>query len=161
MTSRLVALALCVALVIACARQQAGASGERQDIFRYVQLNRATINLGEPLPVALDPPPAGDTVLSLTPDQFGVAQGIRIHLTPTGLVRAVWFDYGPRTDFQAMIAEYAGSLGAPRREPFRRGERVVWEDASTRFELVHDPERNAATVFSILTDKRTSSPGAG
>jgi hypothetical protein len=142
-------LALLVAACTPGAPAQTGSAG----IFREIQIGGGVIQLGKPLPGVVPPPPAGDTVVSLPAAQIGGAEAIRAHLTPSGLVRALWFDYSPRSDFDAMVAEYAATLGEPRKEPYRTGERAVWEDAQTRFELVHDPERSAGTVYSVLQDR--------
>lgn len=123
------------------------------DVFREIQIDRGVIQLGMPLPAAVPTPPAGDTVVSLPAQLIGGAEAIRVHLSANGVVRMLWFEYSTGSDYDAMVAEYVGLLGEPRKEPFRRGERAIWEDARTRFELVRDPERSAGTVYGILGDR--------
>ena len=143
---------LSVALIaVGCApsgRTQVGSSG----IFREIRISGGVIQLGKPLPETVPAPPPGDTVVSLPARLIGGADAIRVHLAPDGFVRMLWFDYSPRSDYEEMVAEYSATLGEPRKEPFRTGERAVWEDAHTRFQLVHDPERSAGPVYSILDD---------
>lgn len=139
-------------IAVACTRgreAQVGNSG----IFREIQIGGGVIQLGKPLPDVV-PVVTGDTIVPVPAQLIGGAEAIRAHLTPDGLVRMLWFDYSPRSNYSEMVAEYAATLGAPRKEPFRTGERAVWEDARTRFELVHDPERSAGPVYSILGDRR-------
>lgn len=144
---------LAVALMTAGCSPASQARPEGAGIFREVRIDGAVIRLGEPLPDAVPAPPAGDTIVALPARRIGGAAAIRVHLTRSGLVRTLWLDYSHRADYPAMLAEYVAMLGAPRKEPFRTGERAVWEDARTRFELVRDPERSAGPVYGILGDR--------
>ena len=144
--------ALAVALVVAGCASGSQAPPGSSGVFREIQIGGGVIQLGKLLPGAVPVPP-GDTIVLLPARQIGGAEAIRAHLTPGGLVRMLWFDYSPRSDYNAMVAEYAATLGEPRKELFRTGERAVWEDARTRFELVNDPERSAGPIYSVLGDR--------
>jgi hypothetical protein len=122
-------------------------------IFREIRIEGATIQLGAPLPPEVPRASESDTVVALSPRQFAGAEAIRVHLTTAGIVRSFWFDYRLGSSHEEMVTAYATELGAPLLQPYRRGERAVWEDERTRFELVHDPERSAGTLFSILSDR--------
>lgn len=138
---------------------RSGSSVETSTIFREVAIEGAAIQLGAPLPSQVQRAHASDTIVALSRMQFGGAEAIRVHVTPAGVVRGLWFEYSTDADFDAMVADYASTLGPPTREAFRRGERVLWQDEATRFELVRDPERSAVTVYSILVDRAlTESP---
>jgi hypothetical protein len=117
-------------------------------IFRHFNTEVSNIQLGhswtaEEVPGA-DP---GDTV---------VAQSVRVHRTPGGVVSSIMFDYPQTADFQAMQSEYTQLFGPPHQHQKPANdealERLVWQDSLTRFELVRDPKRSAATVYTRLSD---------
>ena len=151
MRRSIVGLIMLAALASGCVSRSGSSAATA--IFREVQIEGAAIQLGAPLPSQIQRDQPSDTIVALSRMQFGGAEAIRVHVTPAGVVRSLWFDYGMDADFDAMVANYASTLGPPTREAFRRGERVVWLDEATRFEVVRDPERSAATVYSILTDR--------
>ena len=134
----------------------APAADARPLVAREVRTAAALIRLGEPLPPAVARQSTADTVVAIPAAGIARAQAVRAHLTPTGLVRMLWVDYAQSANYAAMVAEYASTLGRPRREAYRTGERVWWEDGATRFELVRDPERSVSTVFGVLTDLRAA-----
>jgi hypothetical protein len=142
-----------MALLAAGCSPSSPAQSESGVIFRYIQIGGGVIQLGHPLPSAVPTPAAGDTVVALPAQQIGGAEAIRVHLTPEGLVRGLWFEYAAGADYEAMTAEYTDMLGKPRLEAFGVGQRAIWEDAQTRFELTRDPERSASTVYSVLSDR--------
>lgn len=123
------------------------------EVFREIRFRGGAIELGKPLPPALSTPFLGDTIVAVPARLVEGADAIRAHLTAAGLVRKLHFEYRLGADYDAMVADYVATLGPPRKEPFRTGERAVWEDALTRFELVRDPERSAGVVYSVLTDR--------
>jgi len=98
----------------------------------------------------------GDTVVALAPGTFERAQSVRVHRTPAGVVSSIMFDYPQTADFQAMQSEYRRLFGPPREHQKPANdeelERLVWQDSLTRFELVRDPKRSAATVYTRLSD---------
>ena len=143
---------LSIALLATGCASSAPAHSGSGDIFREIQIGGGVIQLGLPLPSGVPAPEAGDTVVALPARLIGGAKAIRVHLTPDGVVRRLWFEYAAGADHEAMIAEYRDMLGEPRLEPFRAGRRAIWEDARTRFELIRDPERSAGTVYSVLSD---------
>jgi hypothetical protein len=62
------------------------------------------------------------------------------------------FNYPQSADFSALVAEYSERLGPPvqheKRSDVEAAERVVWQDAETRFELTRDPKRSVSTIYS-------------
>jgi hypothetical protein len=144
-------LTLALLLLASCRSPASSPSGP--SVLRVVAVHGGTIELGRALPAALAGAP-GDTVVSLAIGESDDTPRIRAHLTPDGRVRMVWFDYAQRVEHARLVRQYVALLGAPRREPYRLGERLTWEDGDTRFEIVRDPERSASTVFGVLTDLR-------
>jgi hypothetical protein len=145
-----------VTLTAACAAPRPPTAGGGPLVFRELRIGDDTIPLGRPWPRAARFVAAGDTVVALLGGAAGGAERVRVHLTPAGEVRRIWIDYPQSADYERLLAAYAATLGEPRRGRWRRGELARWEDAQTRFDLVRDPERNASTVFGVLTDRRLS-----
>ena len=132
-------------------------SATPRPIFRHFNTEVSNIQLGESW-TAEEVPGAdpGDTVVALAPGTFERAQSVRVHRTPAGVVSSIMFDYPQTADFQAMQSEYSQLFGPPRQHQKPTNdeelERLVWQDSLTRFELVRDPKRSAATVYTRLSD---------
>jgi len=104
----------------------------------------------------------GDTVVGIP--QGGIAGGGRlaVYRSPSGVVRRIWRDYPQSVDFLRLASEHRRRYGLPathdRPTDPEAAERIVWEDPRTRLELVRDPRRSAATVYSLLVDRLSTSP---
>ena len=129
-----------------------------QPIFRHFNTELSAIRLGQAW-TAEEVPGAepGDTVIALPSGTFERAQAVRVHRTPDGVVSSIMFDYPQSADFQTMEREYRRMFGTPVEHvaPRKPGlpERFMWQDSVTRFELVRDPKRSAATVYTRLSDR--------
>ena len=132
-----------------------------EPIFRYVELGPGRVVLGERVPAAMLAAlgaSAGDTVVPLPPGTFAGAERITLYLTAAGVLRAAIFDYPHGTDFEAMVRDYATSLGAPSRSEERRAAEepvqvATWTDARTALVIRRDPNRSAWTVRAELRDR--------
>lgn len=128
-----------------------------EGIFRTVGTSFGPVTLGQPWG-ASDVPNVSptDTVIGLPPESAPNGEMIRIHRTREGVVTRLHFDYPQHTDFAAMVASYSRRLGPPDEHDAppdpEAAERATWQDDSTRFQLVRDPRRSAATVYSVLQD---------
>jgi hypothetical protein len=130
-------------------------------IFRYVQLGPGRVVLGERVPVAVLEAlgaRAGDTIVPLPRGSFDGAERITLYLSAASVLRGAIFDYAHGADFDAMVRDYATTLGGPSRtEDRRRGEEpaevATWVDTRTTLVLRRDPNRSAWTVRGELWDR--------
>ena len=150
------ALVLLLLATVACSPASDRPAAPRP-IFRHFNTEVSNIQLGQSW-TAEEVPGAepGDTVVALVPGTFERAQSVRVHRTPAGVVSSIMFDYPQTADFQAMQSEYSRLFGPPfqhqKAASDEEPERLVWQDSLTRFELVRDPKRSAATVYTRLSD---------
>jgi len=138
--------------------------GSTRPIFRHFNTEVSSIRLGEPWTAAEVPgAEPSDTVVALPSGTFERAQAVRVHRSPSGVVSSIMFDYPQDADFHAMQDEYTRLFGPPARHEQARNaearERLVWADSLTLFELVRDPRRSVATIYTRLTDRQR--PGGG
>lgn len=167
--ARLIAL-LCVAACPAPApvpdtgSAAAAARTTAEPIFRHVQLSPGRVVLGEAVPVALLEAlgaHAGDTVVPLPRRAFDGAERITLFVSTERTVRGAIFDYAHGAHFEAIVRDYATSLGSPSRTEERRGgeepvQVATWVDARTMLVVRRDPNRSAWTVRSELWDRAST-----
>jgi hypothetical protein len=153
---------VCLLLIVlgACA-PASDRPGTTQPIFRHFNTELSSIRLGEPWTAEeVSGADVNDTVVALPSGTFERAQAVRVHRTPTGVVSSIMFDYPQEADFHGMQAEYTKLFGQPAAHEQSKNaearERLVWQDSVTRFELVRDPSRSVSTIYTRLTDRRTS-----
>ena len=148
-------------LVVLAACAPASDQPATRPIFRHFNTEVSSIRLGEHW-TAEEVPGAdrGDTVVALPSGTFERAQAVRVHRSPTGVVSSIMFDYPQDADFSAMQQEYTSLFGAPtkheRSDKSEARERLLWQDSLTLFELVRDPRRSVATIYTRLTDRSRS-----
>jgi hypothetical protein len=137
---------------------QAGCASRTQPIYRYINVTGGQLRIGEPftrhdIARAID-----DTTFALNPGTFGGGGTRQITLTTDarGVISAMTFVYDGSEDFDTKVDDYTKSLGAPRDSlrPPQGGRRHVWEDDSTRFELVLAPNAEPAFWSRLVDLKR-------
>jgi hypothetical protein len=116
-------------------------------VFRHVDTEAGTIRLGEPW--------VSSPVVVLAADCE--RRSVRLYRSSQGIVRAFLIEYPRAVDFDALMASHGELLGAPVAHGVRRTRAGVqwalWEDDPTRLELMHDPQRRGAAVFTLVTDR--------
>ncbi len=139
-----------VLLLAACARYEP-LPREMTTEFGPVKLGAAWTPAGLP---GVSP---ADTVVGLPEGGLAAGGRLAVYRSPSGLVRRIWRDYPQSVDFVRLVQDYRRRYGLPaihdRPSDPEGAERVVWEDPRTRLELVRDPRRSAATVYSLLVDR--------
>ena len=153
-------LCLLLTAVGACA-PASDKPGTTRPIFRHFNTELSSIRLGEPWTAEeVSGAEVNDTVVALPSGTFERAQAVRVHRSPTGVVSSIMFDYPQEADFHTMQEEYTKLFGQPAQHERSRNaearERLVWQDSLTVFELVRDPSRSVSTIYTRLTDRRTS-----
>ena len=110
-------------------------------IFRYTKIRGDSIVLGEAWPGSRRlGARANDTLVVIPADQFGYADGMRVHLNARGLVTQLDFFYGRRRNIDSLVREYVAFLGEPERRQStcgkRAGAEARWSDGRTTFAIV-------------------------
>ena len=138
-----------------------------QEIFREISIRPyGSITLGAPfgqrdsLATELAP-----NVFALPPG-FGGTNSIVVVLSSSGDVFALIFEYGADREFEAMLADYATSLGEPDAVPILKrtdapvGGEVcaLWEDDRTRFEIFETVGGDMPVLLSAMLDRTQSFP---
>jgi hypothetical protein len=104
----------------------------------------------------------GDTVVGMSEDGIAGGGRLAVYRSPSGVVRRIWRDYSQSVDFLRLASDYRRRYGLPathdRPTHPDSAERIVWEDPRSRLELVRDPRRSVATVYSLLVDRLATSP---
>jgi hypothetical protein len=151
--------AIGAALVVAhgCATQREAVTGV-SNISRATQVAGGIITLGEPLSPVIATVAPGENVVVLPSRAAASAERVIVRLSAANVVSSVTVQYTLGASFDSMVAGYTRSLGAPHRSRLmRQGELpadvAVWLDARTELRLTQDPNRNAWTVQSELSDR--------
>jgi len=129
-----------ISLVSVSALASSAAATQHRAIFRNITVGKdQKIALGAPLDATVKPllRPSGNDRYQLREGTFSGAEAITVHLTPTGRVSAIFFDYAAGTDYAARVATYRKLLGEPvlqttRREAAETGGSAVGKPPSTR-----------------------------
>jgi hypothetical protein len=130
-------------------------AGQRP-IFREIRVDPLPpIQLGAAFAAQRTSSRLNDSTYRLQPDGFGGTRQLLIHLDGNGIVRGMSFLYGAEETYEAKVAGYVESLGAPIAAR-TRGDSVWtrWEDGSTRFEVSRVTRGGAEMQTSRLWDLR-------
>jgi hypothetical protein len=128
-----------------------------EPIYRYINvLDGTEIRLGErfqhqSLATLLD-----DTSYTLKPGTFGGGGTVSIvvRTDTASMVRSLTFIYDGSEPIDMKVAEYSSNLGHPAIQRDRQSGRAtyIWENSTTRFELISSPGQVPA-LWSRLVDR--------
>jgi hypothetical protein len=127
---------------------------------REMDTTFGTVRLGATWnPANLPAVSASDTVVTLPAGALEGGGRVAVYRSAEGTARRIWRDYPQSVDFVRLSGDLRRRYGLPtmhdRPSNPEGAERVVWEDPRTRLELVRDPRRSVATVYSLLVDRLT------
>ena len=158
--SRLLRFAVFAALPLhqgcAASRAPANATAGQDTIFREISVDPLPpIRLGAPFAAQSASRRLNDSTYQLQPDGFGGTRQLLIHLDADGTVSGISFVYGDEETYEAKVADYVASLGAPVAAGVQ-GDSIWtrWQDHSTRFEVSRVRRGGAETQRSRLWNLR-------
>ena len=132
---------------------------QQVEIFRTVKINQGkSITLAEDFSKMSGLFESVGDMYGLKKGLYGQADRILVRISDDQKIKAIYFNYDEKKDFQAAVKSYESSLGKRTGDEARdrsdiRIRKVFWEDSKTRFELIEREQNGSVMVSSILSDK--------